>query len=81
LKQVRALALATSVLVAACGTIQHYQTPAQPLGKLLAVGIGDVVLRINKSKDLTNIAGKADLWGRRSDLGYTEVRYLGAEQR
>jgi len=75
----KAGALAILIVLAGCATIEHYETPKQAIGKTLSAGIGDVVLRIDKSRDLTNVAGKADLWGRKTNEGHTEVRYLGAE--
>ncbi len=42
-------------------------------------GVGDVVLRVNKTRDLQNAFGKADLFGRKTNEGFVEVRFAGVE--
>jgi len=72
------IAIVTSAAaLSACGTIEHYEVVEQPVGRLLVAGVGDVVLRVNRQRDLENVAGRADLWGRKTDEGYIEVRYMG----
>ena len=70
------------VLLAAltgCGTIDRYETAVQPLGQTLVAGVGDVILRVEKTRDLTNVVGKADVWGRKTSEGHIEVRFMGVE--
>lgn len=74
-----AAGIAVSALICACATIQHYETARQPIGQVLSAGVGDVVLYVQRERDLTNVAGNADMWGRRTNEGYTEVRYAGSE--
>jgi len=44
------------------------------------VGVGDVVLRVNKQRDLENIFGKASIYGRKTNEGFSELRFAGVEK-
>lgn len=66
-----------AILVAACGSIQEYSKLATPVDRTLRTGPGGVVFRLERSRDLPNIYGRADLWGRKVDIGYQELRYVG----
>ncbi len=59
--------------LAACSPIQHQETVRQPVGRELVAGVGDVVLRVDRSRDLENIFGRADLYGRKTNEGFSEV--------
>lgn len=63
-----------------CATIKHTATVEQPIGQQSIVGVGDVVMRLNKQRDLENIFGKADLYGRKTNEGYSELRFAGVEK-
>lgn len=49
------------------------------MGQQLLAGPGDLVLKVNKQRDLKNAFGRADLFGRKTDEGYSELRFAGAE--
>jgi hypothetical protein len=74
----RALVL-LAVLLVGCGNIQKYERLEQPIGTALAAGPGDLLLRVERTRDLENVLGKADVWGGKTHEGYTEVRYMGQE--
>ena len=67
----------TSFLFVGCGAIREYSKLHMPVDRTLRAGVGQAVFRIQKSRDLPNIYGKADIFGREVDTGYTELRYLG----
>ncbi len=67
----------SSFLFAGCGAIQEYSKLTTPMDKTLRAGVGQAIFRIQKTRDLPNIYGKADLFGRKVDTGYREIRYLG----
>jgi hypothetical protein len=46
-------------------------------GTPLTASIGDTVLRISREKNLPNVAGKADIFGRTTPTGVDTVQYLG----
>ncbi|PWB81403.1 MAG: hypothetical protein C3F08_01995 [Candidatus Methylomirabilota bacterium] len=71
-----ALLVAATFLVG-CGSIQEHSKLAMPVDRTLRTGPGGVVFRIERSRDLANIYGRADLWGRKIDTGYEELRYVG----
>jgi hypothetical protein len=66
-----------AVLLVGCGSLQEYSKLAMPVDRTLRTGPGGVVFRIERSRDLPNIYGRADLWGRKVETGYQELRYDG----
>jgi hypothetical protein len=73
-----ALVLA-SLILGACATIDHTSSPQQQLNKSLFAGPGDLVLKIDKERPLENAFGKADIFGRKTKEGFTELRFGGLE--
>ena len=76
--------LITSLLIVACisgcATIKHTSNAEQPIGQQFIAGVGDVVLRVNKQRDLENIFGKASISGRKTNEGFSELRFAGVEK-
>ena len=70
------LLLAVSI-TAACAKIEHKQLLAEPVGRDLTVAVGGTIATMNKQKDLPNVFGKADLYGRKVDTGFTKLVYEG----
>lgn len=62
-----------------CADIQHTSAPEQALNRNLLAGPGDVVLRIDKQRNLENAFGKSDVFGRRTNEGFIEIRFIGVE--
>lgn len=76
---IKILALAGSALLfAGCGTIQNHDQMAQPVGKDLETYVGGTIFKVNRSRDLPNAFGRADVFGGKVFAGYTELRYQGA---
>jgi hypothetical protein len=73
----RGIVVFTLVLLAACATPQQQEQVRQSQGATLVAGIGDIVLSIERTSDLPNPFGGADIWGRQKAEGATEVRFLG----
>jgi hypothetical protein len=48
-------------------------------GTPLTASVGDTVLRVSREKNLPNIAGKADIFGRMTPTGVETVQYLGVK--
>ena len=69
----------TAALLTGCGTIKNYSQLAQPTGKELETHVGGSIFKINRSRDLPNAFGRADLFGGKVFAGYTELRYQGIE--
>lgn len=65
------------LLLMACASVQQTNRISQPLGTEIVAGVGDTVLNITKEKNLPNVFGKADLFGRTTPTGMTYVQYLG----
>ncbi|MGO8761121.1 MAG: hypothetical protein ACLP2P_04700 [Desulfobaccales bacterium] len=74
-----AMTLCLTLSVSACATIEHTTKAEQPVGQQLISGVGDVILRINKKRNLENAFGKADVFGRKTNEGYSEIRFAGVE--
>jgi hypothetical protein len=64
-------------LLAGCATIQTYETLQQPTSGTLRTHINGIVFRVERSSDLPNAFGKADVFGGKVDRGYLELRYVG----
>jgi hypothetical protein len=48
-------------------------------GTQLTASVGDTVLRVSREKNLPNIVGKSDIFGRTTPTGVETVQYLGAK--
>lgn len=48
-------------------------------GTQLTASVGDIVLRVAREKNLPNIVGKSDMFGRKTPTGVETVQYLGAK--
>lgn len=68
-----------AVALPACGELEKHRNLEQSLNAMHRVNVGQVVLRLNKTKDLPNAFGKADLFGRKLEVGFEELRFLGME--
>ena len=69
-----------AMLVSGCATVQNYYRMEQPEDKVLTASIGSTIFRMNKSGDLPNAFGKADLYGGKVDKGYTELKFKGIKE-
>ena len=67
------------LLLSACAPIERVQSFSQPIGQTLMAGPGDVVARVDKQRDLENAFGQADVYGRKTNEGYSELRFAGIE--
>lgn len=74
----RFIALTLALALAGCGaTIQTYDRLSQDTGRELSTHVGGQVLRVQRTQDLPNAFGKADVFGGKVNRGYTELRYQG----
>jgi len=69
-----ALIVSITGIVTACAPIQTQTTTTQVVGKSLVASVGTVIFRLNKTSDLPNVLGRADIYGGKIDRGFTEVR-------
>ena len=67
-------------LVWGCSQIQRYENVSKPLDVQQTTVLGSELYRINKTRDLPNAFGKADLWGGKVNEGYSELRFMGLTQ-
>jgi hypothetical protein len=61
-----------------CAQIEQKQTLVEATGKPLTVPVGGTIATINKQKDLPNVFGNADIYGRKVDTGMIKIVYKGA---
>lgn len=59
--------------------ITNYNKLEQPDNKILIASVGSAIFRMNKSADLPNIYGKADIYGGKVDKGFTELKFKGVK--
>ena len=74
----RLVVLTLVIALAGCGaTIQTHERLSQDTGRDLSTHVGGQVLRVQRTQDLPNAFGKADVFGGKVNRGYTELRYQG----
>jgi len=72
--------LLAAVLLSGCSSINNYESLEQPANTPLKTYVGGEVFKVDKSSDLPNAFGHADVFGGKVDRGFSELRYLGVQQ-
>lgn len=70
---------ATAFAVAGCAQVQQRQQLAEPVGPVLRTPVGGTIATIKKDRDLPNAFGRADIYGRTVDAGFTRIIYRGRD--
>ena len=66
------------VALAGCGaTMRTYERLSQETDRSLTTYVGGQVLKVQRTSDLPNAFGKADIFGGKVNRGFTELRYQG----
>ncbi|HCH1635188.1 TPA: peptidase, partial [Vibrio parahaemolyticus] len=60
-----------------CANIQHYENISVNQNVSLQTSIGGSVFRLQKTKDLPNAFGGADIYGGKVNTGYSDLRFMG----
>jgi hypothetical protein len=69
-----------TLLLSGCADVQERShIVGRRTGTPLTASVGDTVLRVSREKNLPNIAGKADIFGRTTPTGVETVQYLGTK--
>lgn len=65
-------------LACGCAPIQHEEklTSASTSG---VAGVGDLIARVDKERNLQNAFGASDIFGRKTKEGYSELRFAGVD--
>ena len=73
------VAVISVLLLSGCADVQErsYIIGART-GTPLTASVGDTVLRVSRTKNLPNIVGKSDIFGRTTPTGVETVQYMGA---
>jgi hypothetical protein len=66
-----------TIILMSCSSIEYYRKLDQPVSQQLTTSVGGTIFRLNRSSDLPNAVGKADLFGGKVDRGYTDLKFLG----
>jgi len=75
------VAAASLIALGACSTVETHSTPNRVIGTESFASVGDALVRVEVKEDLPNAFGRADLFGRKRDRGFSEIRYLGLDER
>jgi hypothetical protein len=76
----RLLLLLLAAALVSCADVQERShIVGTRTGTQLTASVGDTVLRVSREKNLPNIAGKADIFGRMTPTGVETVQYLGVK--
>jgi hypothetical protein len=74
------LAVILALFLCGCSDVQERShIVGGRTGTPLTASVGDTVLRVSREKNLPNIAGKADMFGRTTPTGVETVQYLGVK--
>jgi len=74
-------AVIPALLLCGCADVQERShIVGGRTGTPLTASVGDTVLRVSREKNLPNIAGKADIFGRTTPTGVETVQYLGTKE-
>ena len=71
--------LLSFLTIIGCSNIKHTTKVSQKFEQTQFAGVGDVVLSIERERNLKNAFGKSDIFGRKTKEGYTEIRFAGVE--
>jgi hypothetical protein len=60
-----------------CAPIDHQRVVQTPVGETLHAGVGDTIISVKKQRNLQNAFGGSDIFGRKTDEGFSELKYIG----
>src|SRR4029078_6089299 len=69
----------TAFAVAGCAQVQQRQQLDEPVGSVMRTPVGGTIATIVKDRDLPNAFGRADIYGRTVDAGFTRLIYRGRD--
>lgn len=75
----RFIAAFTAIVLSGCASIDHTTKAVQATGESKLAGPGDLVLRVERERNLENAFGGADIFGRKTKEGFTELHFAGVE--
>ena len=75
----RFIAAFAAIILSGCASIDHTTQAVQATGEPKLAGPGDLVLRIERERNLENAFGGADIFGRKTKEGFTELHFAGVE--
>jgi|JI8StandDraft_2_1071088.scaffolds.fasta_scaffold30184_1 hypothetical protein len=75
----RFIAALATIILTGCASIDHTTRAVQATGVAKLAGPGDLVLRIERERNLENALGGADIFGRKTKEGFTELHFAGVE--
>ncbi len=73
--------LLVCLVIASCASIKNHRNIEQETNEILSTSIGGTIFRLNKTSDLPNAFGNADLYGGKIDRGYAEVKFKGVNSK
>ena len=73
--------IASTGVSVGCGQVKHRTQLMQSLGQIQTASIGGAIATIRKEKDLPNIVGGADIFGRKVGAGFTKLIFRGRGKR
>ena len=67
------------ISLAACSPIEKQATLQQRVGVVLNAGLGAVMIQIDRTRNLENAFGASDVFGRKTDEGFSQLRFAGMQ--
>lgn len=66
-----------AIPVAGCASIESKPYLSQTVGQTLQTGVGGAIVRVDRKRNLENAFGRADVFGRKTYEGFSELRFMG----
>ena len=73
------ITLCITLLISGCAAVKEHKDITQKIDTPILAGIGDLIIQVNKEKNLPNAFGKSDIFGRTTPTGKIFVYYQGTE--
>lgn len=65
--------------LAGCAPIEHTTKASQEVNRQQIAGPGDQILHVDRQRNLENVFGQSDIFGRKTNEGFSELYFQGVE--
>jgi hypothetical protein len=79
-QQAIAVAIMLSIMTPSFASAKESNSISQPENKESYVSVGDMLVKMTLRESLPNAFGGADVFGRKRDRGFIEIRYMGLSE-
>src|SRR6266481_3214172 len=73
------MVVVVALALTGCAPIEHTTTVSQTLDRQMVAGPGDLIVHVDRERNLENVFGASDIWGRKTAEGFSELHFSGIE--